>query len=384
MKRLTNKLEILHLDLSISGTNIVYNEYCLPTHEKYNVSICTYFKSEFTPKKSISLFEGDGSFKGFISVLKRIFAAKEYDVIHIHAQQMGFLYLIALPFFPKYIISRTVFTPHNCYMNFKLRNRLFLYPCFAAFKKIITCGKASYESFPGFLKWLAKGKLSCIPNGTNVKRIDNFYAKNGRGPKYKKFTAVTAGALIPRKNPLTMVKAFHKSGIKNSNLIFMGKGYMDEAIIAESKALGCSENIILTGVVPRHDVYATFARADLFVFTTRGEGLPIAGLEAMACGCPVLFSDIKPHREIVGDLDFIPLVHPEDIDGFAREIKRFAEMTPGERKEIGDKCRKLVLEKFDVAIMQKRYAKVYAEIIKRKDVEIEALEPIPLHLAKIS
>lgn len=51
--------------------------------------------------------------------------------------------------------------------------------------------------------------------------------------------------------------------------------------------------------------------------------MPISVLEAMACGVPVLLSDIAPHREIAKHGNFIPLLKTDDVAGFARELARF-------------------------------------------------------------
>ncbi|HXQ36410.1 MAG TPA: glycosyltransferase, partial [Anaerolineales bacterium] len=99
-----------------------------------------------------------------------------------------------------------------------------------------------------------------------------------------------------------------------------------------------------------------------FVSASRGEGLPVAVLEAMACHRPVILSDIPPHREIVKDIDFIPLIQPDDVAGFARTIKKYQEMTPSERMEIGEKCRKIVEDRFSLPAMHAGYARIYSQI----------------------
>ena len=81
-----------------------------------------------------------------------------------------------------------------------------------------------------------------------------------------------------------------------------------------------------------------------------------------ACRCPVLLSDIPPHREIAEGVDFIPLIQPDDEAGFAREIRKFREMPISERTGIGQKCRKLVEERFSLPAMHSRYAEVYVQI----------------------
>ena len=50
------------------------------------------------------------------------------------------------------------------------------------------------------------------------------------------------------------------------------------------------------------DVVSWLQAADLFVSASRSEGMPLAVLEALSCGCPALLSDIAPHCEIAEDV----------------------------------------------------------------------------------
>lgn len=59
------------------------------------------------------------------------------------------------------------------------------------------------------------------------------------------------------------------------------------------------------------DVERYLWAADLFVFASRFEGMPLAALEAMACGLPCILSDIPPHREVSDEGRLAPLVPPE-------------------------------------------------------------------------
>lgn len=82
----------------------------------------------------------------------------------------------------------------------------------------------------------------------------------------------------------------------------------------------------------------------------------------MACRRPVLLSDIPPHREIAEGVDFIPLIKPHDVAGFAQEINKFGKMSGSERAAIGQECRRLVEEHYGLPAMHARYAEVYAQI----------------------
>ena len=90
-------------------------------------------------------------------------------------------------------------------------------------------------------------------------------------------------------------------------------------------------------------------------------------MEAMAARCPVILSDIPPHRELVDGADFIPLIAPGDVAEFAREIHRFREMLVEERLEIGRRCRNHVVARFALPIMHAGIEAVYRELPRFAD-----------------
>jgi glycosyltransferase involved in cell wall biosynthesis len=159
------------------------------------------------------------------------------------------------------------------------------------------------------------------------------------------------------------LSAFQQSADRASRLVFIGDGHLRGLLVKEIKTRNLQEQVALTGLIPRNSVYENLSKADVVVSASRGEGLPIAVIEAMACRCPVILSDIAPHREIANGADFIPLIPPDDVAGFAREVQRYKQMSAASRTEFGEKCRKLVEERFSLAAMHKRYEEVYAQVI---------------------
>jgi len=163
------------------------------------------------------------------------------------------------------------------------------------------------------------------------------------------------------KDPLALLEAFARAFGQDGDarLVFIGAGKLEETLQARTGHLALRDRVDLTGLIPRDDVFVSYAEADVFVSTSHGEGLPVAVLEAMAAGCPVILSDIPPHREVAEDAEFIPFVAPGDLEGFAREIRRYEEMPPEERHAIGRRCRAHVLERFTLPIMHATTEVVY-------------------------
>lgn len=237
---------------------------------------------------------------------------------------------------------------------------LMLFPIFACFRKLIFCSHAAAASMPFFLQWLAGNKNDIVQNAVDIDRVDRTAGnKRDRDPH---FTLASVGRLTEIKNLACLLMAFEQSNDRASRLVIIGEGHLRRRLTAKAQELGVHRQVTLAGLVPRDQVFEYLTRADVFVSVSRGEGLPVAVLEAMACRRPVILSDIPPHREIADGVNFINLIQPDDVAGFAQEIRRFREMPGAERAEIGEKCSELVEDRFSLATMHKACDTIYNEI----------------------
>jgi glycosyltransferase involved in cell wall biosynthesis len=367
---LSRSYSILRLLLQIRETSAPYNQLSLAWPDHQNITICTYFKSQIRHSQEIRVFEGDGTLRGFFRGLRAALKHKEYDVIHVHAPHLGLLFLIANILPHRGRLRTAVYTVHNSYRSYKWRHRIMLIPIFAFFQRVVFCGQACFESFPHRFRWLARGRICAVQNGIDLARVDRVLGVDARCGSKGNFTIAVVGRLIPIKNSLSVLLAFQQSDDQSDHLLFIGEGHLRDSLLAKSRQMSLDGRVGFTGLIPRNQVYEHLSRVDLFISASRGEGLPISVLEAMACRCPVLLSDIPPHRELAHGTDFIPLVPPDDIAAFAREIKRFREMPSSERVEIGEKCRNLVEGRFSLTAMHRRYEEVYADVLSPDPKEI--------------
>lgn len=360
-----SRLRILHLILVLGETNGQYNEHCLPLMHERDLAVCTYFKPRLTPPPEIELFAGDGSFRGFFRALRAALDEKAYDVIHVHAPQSGGLLLVALLAWRRFrrLRSSLVYTVQDSFYDYSPRNQLLTLMSLAGFDRIIFCSNAAYESVPSVWRRMVKSKARVVPNGADIARVDR--AINGLEQRDSKtassFAVVWVGRMEEVKDPAVAVSVFAAVADPTIQMKMVGAGQLDSAVASQVRNMGLSDRLELTGLIPRDEVFVRCAQADLFLSVSRGEGLPVAVIEAMAAQCPVVLSDIPPHRELIDGADFIPLVPIGDVEGFAGEIRRFRKMPPEERADIGRRSREHVLARFTLPIMHAGVEAVYRE-----------------------
>jgi glycosyltransferase involved in cell wall biosynthesis len=359
------RLKVLHLILMLGETNGQYNEHCLPLIGERDLSISTYFVPRLTPPPEITLFAGDGTLGGFFRSLGRALDADDYDVIHAHAPQSGVLLLLAvLARRRSHRLRRSlVYTVQDSFYDYRLRDKALMVVPLVTFHRVIFCSGSAYDSLPRALKRLVRDRWRVVQNGADIDRVDRAIAAAPVGREDGRFTVLSVGRLDVVKDPFVMLDAFARSVDRDEGdrLVFIGGGRLGTELEARIDRGGVRDRVTLRGLVPREEVFVACAEADVFVSTSNGEGLPVAVLEAMAAGCPVILSDIPPHRELAEDAAFIPFVRPGDVEGFAREIRRYRAMSSDERREIGRRCRAHVRARFTLPIMRTATDAVYLE-----------------------
>lgn len=136
---------------------------------------------------------------------------------------------------------------------------------------------------------------------------------------------LAVGNLQPRKNLVRLIEAFlelkrERPELPHS-LALVGKAaYRHDEIFRRIQDLGLGDQVVFTGYVPDEDLPALYRGAAAFAYPSlyEGFGLPVA--EAMACGVPVLTSNLSSMPEVAGDAAV--LVDPEDTRSIAAGLLR--------------------------------------------------------------
>jgi glycosyltransferase involved in cell wall biosynthesis len=122
------------------------------------------------------------------------------------------------------------------------------------------------------------------------------------------------GTLEPRKNLERLVRAYARvrARVGTAPLLVLagGRGWGADRIVRTVAALGLADAVRFTGAVPHDDLPTLYAAAELFVYPSLYEGFGLPVVEAMACGAPVVTSNVSSLPEVAGDAAV--LVDPRD------------------------------------------------------------------------
>lgn len=186
-----------------------------------------------------------------------------------------------------------------------------------------------------------------IPNGVNIPEIPNSCARVRSLDLVPERYVLQVSRFVPEKRQLDLIRAFTASAKDGWKLALVGGIDPNDAYTREVIRVARQDpNIVLTGFQQGLDLRELFAHAGLFVLPSSHEGLPIALLEALSFGLPVVASDIAANKELgLPTENYFPL---GDIDALTERILHFAKDVPrAERTERVQALRTWVAERYN-------------------------------------
>ncbi len=191
-------------------------------------------------------------------------------------------------------------------------------------EKLVVLTKADEQ------QWRKAGVTNtvCIPNPTPI-MPDN-------SGKHDKKTVLAVGRLHPQKGYDLLLRAWAQVAAKHPDwkLQIVGEGDERQHLAALANELGIAQTVQMEGL--SNDLTADYRSSGLFVLSSRYEGLPLALMEAMSCGCCCLAFDC-PHgpRELIVNEQNGVLLPAEDITALAQAIDHYINH-PELRKSLGE------------------------------------------------
>ena len=164
-------------------------------------------------------------------------------------------------------------------------------------------------------------------------------------PEVEPPRVVTVGRLQAPKDPLSLVRALAELRATPVRTQIVGAGPDRAAVEAEIERFGLSETVEVAG--HRDDVAEILAGSQIFVLSSRSEASPMAVLEAMAAGLPVIASRVGGLSELVVENETGLLVAPGDPRALAAAIGSLVE-NPALRARLGSAARTRVEQCFNL------------------------------------
>ncbi len=302
--------------------------------------------------------------KRILENLPEIIRKEKPDIIHIHNPILPLSRRLQKP---------VIFTIHDSVLAYRVyRQNVFkclksYWEFFRASKRIAknsdfavsvsSSGVGEIEKSFGL-----KGKVCYIPSGVDM---SNF---NPPEKRPKAVLILTAGRFVKKKGLVFLVRAM-KDIVKkypDAGLVILGGKEGDEEyqnIQKEVRELGLGKNVSLRHVAHK-EIRDYYRRCSVYVQPSFAEGLPKTLLEAMACGAPVVATNIDGHRDAV----------KEGVNGFLVETgdpKKLAEKiiwlldNPRASESFGKKSTEIA-KGFSWQSAAKMYSDLYKEVLKRK------------------
>jgi glycosyltransferase involved in cell wall biosynthesis len=204
-----------------------------------------------------------------------------------------------------------------------------------------------------------------VPNAVPLAEID---AQRPAGPEETGIETghrliLFAGRLCPEKNLRVLLPALRVVLTRPKTVaVLCGEGPLRAEIERRLTDYGIRDRVRLPGYVT--NIWRWMKRADVLVAPSLVEGHPNAVLEAMACRCPLVVSDLPEHREFL-DETTASLVNPHDVDALAKALLE-ALSTPAAATARARNARTRVAA-LSISSVTRQYAEVYAAVLAAQD-----------------
>lgn len=257
--------------------------------------------------------------------LKKIIDDGNFDIVHCHTPVGAMIARLAARKARKKG-TRVIYTAHgfHFYKGAPVVNWILYYPVEKFLSRftddLITINLEDYS----YAKKFHAKKVHYV-RGVGIDKVIFCNKENTRKDICKEFNLAkdtfilaTVGELSKRKNQIAVLKALTLLKGSNISLLICGRGALKQQLEEFCKQNGIESKVRFLGF--RKDISRILHGCDAFIFPSLQEGLPVATMEAMGSGKPVIASNVRGNRDLVVDNKNGFLLDPNDIEGIAEKI----------------------------------------------------------------
>jgi len=322
---------------------------------KHNVD---FSRSPYSPKVFKSLQQ-----------MEKLLEEIRFSLVHVHTPVAAFVTRLACQ---RTNTHPVLYTAHgfHFYKGAPLKNWLLYYNMdkLAAHwtDGLITINEEDYKAAQKF-KLRKNGKVFFVTGvGVDIANLEQRIASIDRSEKRKELrlsvdiaVIITVGELNANKNHIQALKALSKLNKTDFHYLVVGNGESEQKLKKAVNELMLQDKVSFLGF--RRDVAELMASSDIFILTSRHEGLTRAIMEAMAVGLPIIATDERGNRDLVKSGENGYLVPLDDVEQTAIAIERLID-SEDLRRSMGGKSKELV-KQYDLQNILKEMEKIYDNIL---------------------
>ena len=292
------------------------------------------------------------SFRNPMIALKIRKIIKQYDVVHAHLVHS--LYLCSLA--ARGLTVKLVYTEHSTSNN--RRGRWFMRPIekfiYSRYAKLIGISQQTQDMLQEWLQSKDE-RFVVINNGVDTQRFASI--KKTVIPK----SLIMVSRFASSKDQETVIRAMRN--IDSEAIVrFVGNGENLEHCKHVAKECGVEDRVHFLGA--RSDVAELISESYIGIQSSNWEGFGLTAVEIMACGKPVIASNVDGLKQVVDGAGII--FEKGNSENLAENIKRLLE-NKDFYDVVSERCRKRAL-KYDINNMANQYSDVYREVIPVKEI----------------
>ena len=277
--------------------------------------------------------------------LKTEVEVNRYEIVHTQSPIGGVICRLACRKARKLYGTKVIYAAHGFHFfeGAAKKNWLVFYNvekyCSKFTDLLITINKEDYENAK---KFQAREVVYVPGAGVDTHK---FVASNGARERIRAelelsddtTVMLSVGELIPRKNHLAVFSALKRmkdaGKCENIHYLIAGRGKIARELHDKIIELGLEDLVTMLGF--RTDVADIFAASDMYVFPSHQEGLPVALMEAMSVGLPVVCSRIRGNTDLIQDGEGGYLFNSKDVNSLISAIDHMLATPVNQRISMG-------------------------------------------------
>jgi len=205
----------------------------------------------------------------------------------------------------------------------------------------------------------ADAPIQIVPNSVDVERFRPAATLEGEAETDR--SVLFLGRFSRNKGPQYLVEAIPRvmSEIPEATFAFVGDGPLRASMARRMRELGLNGNVRIHGKVP--DVVPVIQRAGVVARPSLTEGMPLAVMEAMACGRPILATRVGGTTDLIADGETGMLMEPRDVEALEDGLIRVL-TNRGQAAAMGRRAREWAERQMTWERVSRMYQQVYEEV----------------------